>query len=186
MGRRRTVTEEGLEQTFAVNHMAYFLMTRELMPLLQKTPKSRVINVASDAHQAGKFNPENLQLEKGYGALKAYGNSKLYNIMFTWQLAKELAGTDVTTYSLHPGAVKTNFAMESDSWFARLVKLSRLFFISPEKGARTTLYLCREPGIEHLSGRYFRNSKVRKPAVKAAHDDEACRKLWEMSEELVG
>jgi len=222
----RKETDEGLELTFAVNHMAYFLLTRELMPLLESTPGSRVINVASDASRSGTFNPDNLQLQSGYSTMKAYGNSKLFNIMFTrqlakeidgkdittyslhpgvvntnfaadsnsWfakffnimftrQLAKEIDGKDITTYSLHPGVVNTNFAADSDSWFARFFDLGRLFMRSPEKGAETSVYLCLEEGIEHLSGSYFRDKKPVKP-VKAAQSDEDCKKLWERSEEI--
>ena len=181
----RTLTDEGLEYTFAVNHMAYFLMTRELLPLLKSTPGSRVINVASDAHNAGEFNPGNIRLEKGYSTMKAYGNSKLFNIMFTWQLAKELQGSGTSTFSLHPGVVNTNFASNSNSWFAKLFKVGRIFMISPEKGARTSVYLCTEEGIEQHSGKYFKNSKISKPGVYAAQDDDACRELWEMSERIV-
>jgi len=179
----RKETDEGLELTFAVNHMAYFLLTRELMPLLESTPKSRVINVASDASRSGTFNPDNLQLQSGYSTMKAYGNSKLFNIMFTRQLAKEVEGKDITTYSLHPGVVNTNFASESNSWFAWFFDLGRMFMRSPEKGAETSVYLCLEEGIEHLSGSYFRDKKPVKP-VKAAHSDEDCQRLWERSEEI--
>src|SRR6056297_1791085 len=179
----REETDEGLELTFAVNHMAYFLLTRELMPLLESTPESRVINVASDASRSGTFNPDNLQLQSGYSTMKAYGNSKLFNIMFTRQLAKVIDGKDITTYSLHPGVVNTNFAADSDSWFARFFDLGRMFMRSPEKGAETSVYLCLEEGIEHLSGSYFRDKKPVKP-VKAARSDEDCKKLWDKSEEI--
>ncbi len=181
---KRSETDEGLEYTFAVNHMAYFLMTRELLPLLKSTSRSRIINVASDAHQGGEFNPQNIQLKKGYSAMKAYGNSKLFNIMFTRQLAKEIRNTDVTTYSLHPGVVNTNFASDSNSWFAKLFNIGKIFMLSPEKGAKTSIYLSTEEGIENNSGSYFKNSKPRKPGIRDAHNDEACRKLWNISEEL--
>jgi len=181
---KRTETDEGLEYTFAVNHMAYFLMTRELLPLLKSTSGSRVVNVASDAHQAGEFDPENIQLKKGYSTMKAYGNSKLFNIMFTRHLAKELRNTDVITYSLHPGVVNTNFASESNSWFAKLFNVGRIFMLSPDKGAKTSVYLCLQEGIEESSGGYFKNSKLKKPGVSAAHDDKACSKLWRISEEI--
>jgi len=179
----RKETDEGLELTFAVNHMAYFLLTRELMPLLESTPGSRVINVASDASRSGTFNPDNLQLQSGYSTMKAYGNSKLFNIMFTRQLAREVEGKDITTYSLHPGVVNTNFASESNSWFAWFFDLGRMFMRSPEKGAETSVYLCLEEGIEHLSGSYFRDKKPVNP-VKVAHSDEDCQRLWERSEEI--
>lgn len=181
----RKTTEEGLEVTFAVNHLSYFLLTRELMPLLEKAASARIVNVASNAHRTGRFEPDNLQIEKGFDTFKAYGNSKLFNIMFTQKLAREVQGTGITTYSLHPGVVDTNFAADSDSLFSKLFNLGRFFMISPEKGAETTNYLCTEPGIEHLNGQYFVKKKPVKPKIKAATDDEACDRLWQQSEEIL-
>ena len=183
---KRKENQEGIELTFAVNHLAYFLLTKELIPLLEKTEQSRVINVASEAHRYGEFSPNNIQLENGYTASKAYGNSKLFNMMFTHQLNKELEGKDITTYSLHPGVVNTNFASESNSLFAKFFNLARLIMISPEKGAQTSIYLCTEPGIEKKSGKYFSKSRPAKPSKSAATDDQKCKKLWEISEDLVG
>jgi NAD(P)-dependent dehydrogenase (short-subunit alcohol dehydrogenase family) len=180
----RQTTDEGFEKTFAVNHLAYFTLTNELLPLLKKAENARVINVASEAHRSGIFDPDNLQLETGYSTIKAYGNSKLFNIMFTRQFHKELEGSSVTTYSLHPGVVSTNFAANSDSFFAKLFNFGRFFMLSPEKGASTTIYLCTEPRIENLSGSYFNKSKAVEPS-KIAQNDDACRQLWEMSRELV-
>lgn len=180
----RNVTSEGLEVTFATNHLSYFLLTRELLPNLKAAPSARVVNVASEAHRSGIFDAGNLQLEKGYNTFKAYGNSKLFNIMFARQLAVELEGTQVTSYSLHPGVVNTNFASKSNSLFAKLFNLVRFFMISPEKGAETTLFLCTEPGIEHLNGRYFVKSKPAKPTVKDAYDDQKCKELWDLSEKI--
>ncbi len=183
---KRQETQDGIELTFAVNHLAYFLLTKELMSLLEKTESSRVINVASEAHRYGEFAPDNIQLENGYSASKAYGNSKLFNMMFTHQLNKELKDKDINTYSLHPGVVNTNFAVESNSLFAKFFNLARLFMMSPEKGAQTSIYLCTEPGIEKHSGKYFSKEKPAKPSRRAATNDQKCKKLWEISEELVG
>lgn len=180
----RQTTSEGLEMTFAVNHLAYFLLTLELMPALKSADSSRIVNVASEAHRSGTFNPQNIQLENDYSTVKAYGNSKLFNIMFTRQLHKELEETNISTYSLHPGVVNTNFAANSDSFFAKLFNLGRFFMLSPEKGASTSVYLCTEPGIEHLSGRYFIKSKPAKPSA-IAMDDAACKQLWEKSRKLI-
>jgi NAD(P)-dependent dehydrogenase (short-subunit alcohol dehydrogenase family) len=180
----RQTTNEGLEMTFAVNHLAYFLLTREMMPSLTSAKSARIINVASEAHRSGTFDPENVQLKTGYSAMKAYGNSKLFNIMFTSQLHNELHEGSVTTYSLHPGVVDTNFASSSDSFFATLFNLGRFFMLSPKKGAATSIYLCTEPGIEPLSGRYFIKSKPAKPS-SVARNDEACKHLWDLSEKLV-
>lgn len=181
----RQTTDDGYEITFAVNHLAYFLLTNELLPLLKRSESARIINVASEAHRAGKFDPENLQLRNGYTTVKAYGNSKLFNIMFTRELARRLEGSTVTTYSLHPGAVSTNLASDSHSLFGWIFNMGKLFMLSPEKGARTTLWLCTEEGIESKSGGYFKNRKEVKPS-RIARDDRACRQLWEMTEELLG
>ena len=180
----RQTTKEGFERTFAVNHLAYFTLSRELLPVLKNAESSRIINVASEANRSGAFKPNNLQLTEGYSAMKAYGNSKLFNIMFTRELHKKLKGTNITTYSLHPGVVNTNFATNSDSFFAKLFDLGRFFMLSPEKGASTSVYLCTETGIEHLSGSYFIKSKPAK-LPKIARNNEACIQLWDMSEELV-
>lgn len=181
----RKENSDGIEITFAVNHLAYFLLTNELMPLLEKTPKSRVINVASEANRYGEFDPDDLQLERNYSARKAYGNSKLFNIMFTHQLNEELKDKEITTYCLHPGVVNTKIASKSDSLFATLFNLGRLFMISPEKGAETILYLCKESGIEKYSGRYFIKSKLAKPSNKVATDNALCKELWEISEKIL-
>lgn len=183
-GERKESPDE-LELTVAVNHLAYFLLTKELMPLLENTPASRIINVASEAHRYGEFDPGNLQLERGYSASKAYGNSKLFNIMFTHHLHKLLKDKDITTFCLHPGVVNTGFASESDSWFAKLFNLARFMMKSPEEGARTSIYLCTEPGIEHLSGAYFADCSPKTPKTNVATNDDACKKLWEASEEMV-
>ncbi|MFO7846630.1 MAG: SDR family oxidoreductase [Balneolaceae bacterium] len=180
----RKETKEGLELTFAVNHMAYFLLTRELMPLLETTPGARILNVASDASRYGQFHPGNFQLQSGYSAVKAYGNTKLFNIMFTRHLAKVIDGKQIAAFSLHPGVVNTNFAADSNTWFAKLFNIGRLFMRSPEKGAETSVYLCLEPGIEELSGHYFRDKGPVKP-VRAARSDNDCKRLWDLSEEIV-
>lgn len=182
---KRVTTAEGFELTFAVNHLAYFLLTRELLPLLKQAKSARIINVASEAHKAGKFQPGNLQLEKGYSTVKAYGNSKLYNIMFTRELARKLKNSPVSTFSLHPGAVNTNLASDSNSIFGWLFNVGKVFMLSPDKGAKTTIWLSTQEEIENLSGGYFKNCKKVKPS-RIARDDRACRQLWEMTEELLG
>lgn len=181
----RETSIDGWELTFAINHMSYFTLTQELLPLLKNAPAARVISVASEAHRSGRFDPTNLQLEKGYNTFKAYGNSKLFNIMFARELAIRLEGTGITSYSLHPGVVNTGFAKDSKSFFATLFNLGRALMISPEKGADTSLYLCLEEGIEHLNGRYFVKKKPANSSVKSATNDADCAALWELSEELI-
>lgn len=182
---KRETSADGWELTFAINHMSYFTLTQELLPLLKTTPNARVINVASEAHRSGKFEADNLQLTDGYSTFKAYGNSKLFNIMFAHELANQLEGSGVTAYSLHPGVVNTAFAKESKSFFATLFNLGRAFMISPEKGAETSLYLCLEQGIESQYGKYFVKKKPAKPSVKAAYNHEDCKALWKVSEKLL-
>lgn len=181
----REVTADGIEKTVAVNHLAPFLLTNLLRQPLGKADKSRVINVASESHRAGKFDPDNLQLNEGYNSLQAYSNSKLYNIMFTCLLSEKFKKTDITTYSLHPGTVRTNLDSGGGggSLFALLFKLGKPFMMSPKRGAKTTVYLTSEPDIESLSGKYFVNSKTKQP-LEAAYDREKCRVLWDLSETL--
>lgn len=181
----REVSVDGWEYTFAINHMSYFTLTQELLPLLKAAKDARVINVASEAHRSGKFEADNLQLTRGYNTFKAYGNSKLFNMMFARELAKRLDSTGITAYSLHPGVVNTGFAKESKSFFATLFNLGRAFMISADKGAETSLHLCLASGIDRLNGRYFVKKKPAKPSVKAATDDEACAALWDASEKLL-
>ncbi len=183
----REETVDGYEKSFAVNHLAPFLLTHLTLGLLRNASDARVINVASEAHRAGKFEPENLQLETGYNSIKAYANSKLFNIMFTHELASRLQKTGITTYSLHPGTVRTNLDTGGGggSLFAFLFKLGKPFMLSPKRGAKTSIYLATEPGIESLNGRYFKNRKEIKP-LDIAYDRQKCRDLWEQSEKLAG
>jgi NAD(P)-dependent dehydrogenase (short-subunit alcohol dehydrogenase family) len=181
----RKETVDGIEQALAVNHLAPFLLTNILIQPLMLADHARVITVSSEAHKAGSFDPDNLQLKYGYNSLKAYANSKLFNIMFTRSLAELLEKSSVTAYSLHPGTVRTNIHAGggSQSIFSFLLKLGRPFMKSPKRGAGTSIYLATEPGIETLSGNYFVDKKVTKP-LETAYDSEKCRHLWEISETL--
>ena len=183
-GERQT-TPEGHEKTLAVNHLAPFLLTHLMLDLLKNADGARIVNVASEAHKGGTFDPDNIQLTDGYNGLKAYANTKLYNIMFTRELADRVKGTGITTYALHPGTVRTNLDSGGGggSLFTFLFKIAKPFMMSPKKGARTSVYLATEPGIESLSGKYFVNKKVAKP-LDIAHEKEKCRQLWELSESL--
>lgn len=183
-GERQT-TPEGHEKTLAVNHLAPFLLTHLMLDLLKNADNARVVNIASEAHKGGTFDPDNIQLTDGYNGLKAYANTKLYNIMFTRELADRVKGTGITTYALHPGTVRTNLDSGGGggSLFTFLFKIAKPFMMSPKKGARTSVHLATEPGIESLSGKYFVDKKVTKP-LDIAHDKEKCRQLWELSETL--
>jgi len=184
---KREETLEGIEKTFAVNHLGPFLLTNLLLDHLLASPGARIINVSSEVHRLGAsvFHLANLQLEEGFSPTKAYGVSKLCNIMFTHELSNRLEHTGTTTNALHPGVVSTNLADDA-GW---MMKLSYLvgspFMKSPRKGAETPLYLATSDEVENVSGKYFRNKKQVTPA-DIAFDDELAGQLWRISEELTG
>ncbi|ATB36836.1 short-chain dehydrogenase/reductase [Cystobacter fuscus] len=184
---RRKVTSDGFEATFATNHLAHFLLTHELLELLAASGASRVVNVSSEGHRLGSLDfLDDPQAERGgYSPMRVYGNSKLANILFTRGLKRRLEGTKVTTNSLHPGVVRTGFALNSEGILKHLIKLAAPFMLSAEGGARTSVYLASSPEVEGVSGRYFIKSKVAKES-RAAQDDDAAEKLWRMSAELTG
>ena len=181
----RKVTVDGLEMTFAVNHLAPFLLTNLLLPRLAASAPARVVTVASDAHRVGPLDFGDLQAERGYAAMMVYGRSKLCNILFAAELARRLAGTGVTSNSLHPGVVATGFGRNDAGWLSAGVKLLAPLFISPGKGARTSLHLATSPEVEGLTGRYFKDSRPARPS-RAALDEVAAKRLWEASLRLTG
>ncbi len=185
IAKERWETVDGLEATFAVNHIGYFLFTNLLLDQVKAAGNARIINVASDAHRAGSFDPDNLQLEEGFSPMKAYGNSKLFNILFTKELAERLKETDVTANCLHPGVVRTNFANDS-SWLMKIFwTIGKPFMVSPKKGAETSIYLASSDEVENANGAYFKNKKAVAPR-KQAQDMEAAKQLWEISENICG
>ncbi|MCP5149212.1 MAG: SDR family oxidoreductase [Ectothiorhodospiraceae bacterium] len=181
----RTLTEDGIESTFAVNHLGPFLLTNLLREPLERSDAARVVTVASDVHRLARFDPDDLQLERGYGAYKAYCISKLANIMFTFELAKRLASTRVTANCLHPGLVGSSFGRDAKLWFRVLMMVSRPFLVSPEKGAETAIYLATSPEVAAVSGAYFKRCRVASP-IPVAHDPAATARLWSISEQLTG
>lgn len=181
----RTETVDGLESTFGVNHIGYFLFTNLLLDNLTAARNGRIINVASDAHRAGEFDPENLQLQENFSPMKAYGNSKLFNILFTKELADRLKDTKVTANCLHPGVIGSNFG-KSGNWLVRTFwTLGSTFMKSSKEGAETSIYLASSDEVENANGAYFKNKKAVAPR-KNAQNMEAASKLWEISEELCG
>jgi NAD(P)-dependent dehydrogenase (short-subunit alcohol dehydrogenase family) len=178
-----TLTKDGFELTFASNHLGHFLLTKRLMPLLQKG-HARIINLSSDLHKAGKPDFDNLQNSDTYSAIKAYGNTKLFNIYFTKSLAERYADKGITAYTLHPGVVKTSFNSKLTGFIKFFFSLATPFMISAEKGAETSIYLATAPKLETKSGQYFYKKKVKKPAA-IANDTNARNNLWALSEELV-
>jgi NAD(P)-dependent dehydrogenase (short-subunit alcohol dehydrogenase family) len=179
----RRVTPEGLELTFATNHMSYFLLTRGLRePLLAAAP-ARVINTASDAHRRARLDLDDLQSARDYGGLAAYRRSKLYNILYTRELARRWAGTGVTANSFHPGFVATRFGDDSGGLLSYGVRLAKWFAISPAKGAETLVYLASSPEVATISGGYFYQCRLATP-TRQAQDDAAARRLWSETEKL--
>lgn len=176
-------TVDGLEETFGVNHIGYFLFTNLLLDSVKAAGNARIINVASDAHKGGEFNPDTLQLKENYSYWKAYQNSKLFNILFTIELAERLKGAGITANCLHPGVIKSNFGSNSTLLIQIFWKLAAPFMKSNKQGAQTTIYLATSDEVEEVNGAYFKNSKVTAPADHA-FDKEAAEKLWEISEEL--
>jgi NAD(P)-dependent dehydrogenase (short-subunit alcohol dehydrogenase family) len=180
----RKTSVDGFELTFANNHLGYFLMAQGLIPLLEKSKEPRIVNVASEANQYGKLDWENIQLEKGFSAILAYSNSKLYNILFTFELAKRLANKKITVNCMHPGGVNTNFAIGAKGIagfiFGKLGWLLR----TPQKGAETIIWLASSNELKDVTGKYFCDKKEIK-AKKIAYDESACKKFWEYTENCI-
>jgi retinol dehydrogenase-14 len=181
----RRVTADALEYTFAVNHLAPFLLTSLLLDRLTASAPARIVTVSSGAHATGRINFSDLQGERRYSGQQAYSQSKLANIMFTYELARRLEGTGVTATVLHPGVVRTGFAAEDPSpvWKAFL-PLIRLFLKTPEKGAATSIYLASSPEVEGVTSTYFVGCK-QKASSPASCDPAASERLWQISLDLV-
>ena len=181
---KRTTTPDGFETTFAVNHLAYFLMTGLLLPRLRAAaPAARIVNVASDAHRWGALDLDDLQNERQFKAMKVYGQSKTANLLFTRELARRLAGSGVTVNALHPGAVATRLGRGNGPVLDLVQRAIGLFMNSPEQGAATSIHLASSAALEGVSGRYFADQKEKQPAAHAT-DDVTARRLWEISEGL--
>ncbi|MCA9968992.1 MAG: SDR family oxidoreductase [Anaerolineales bacterium] len=181
----RELSADGIEKTFALNHLGYFLLTTLLLDMLRASAPARIINVSSDAHFQGQLDFDDLQLENGYAGFRAYSLSKLANVLFTRELARRLAGSGVTANAMHPGFVGSNFA-KNNGLLARLaMTLLRPFARTPEQGAETVVYLATSPEVADVSGAYFADKKAKEPAA-AARDPEAAQRLWAVSEALAG
>lgn len=181
----RQVTEDGLELTFALNHVAYFVLTQGLRQRLVAAAPSRVVSTSSDAHKGRKLDLHDLQSAKAYRAFNVYGLSKLCNILFTRELARRLAGTGVTTNCLHPGFVATRFGDQSGGMLSVGVRVAKHFALSPEKGAETLIYLASSPDVSNVTGKYFYKCRQATP-TKEAQDDSKAEKLWTETARLAG
>jgi NAD(P)-dependent dehydrogenase (short-subunit alcohol dehydrogenase family) len=181
---QRRVTSDGLERTFALNHMAVFIMTNALLDNLQRAPSARIVTTSSDAHRTGKLDFDDLQTSKrAYTIFRAYSASKLCNVLFTRELARRLKGTKVTANAVHPGFVKSRFYEVGFGAFEVLRPLVNLFAISPQKGAETLVHVAVSRDLENVSGEYFVKCRSVRPS-KAAEDSSVAARLWEVSEQI--
>jgi NAD(P)-dependent dehydrogenase (short-subunit alcohol dehydrogenase family) len=179
---RKTV--DGLERSFALNHLAYFLLTNLLLKPLEASPAARVINVASGAHAWGRIRFDDLQSEKQFDKHQVYAQSKLANLLFSYELARRLVGTNVTVNAMNPGGVATNLGRSNSElrfWLRRLIRREK----SPEAGARTVVYLATSDEVTGVTGKYFQNEQAI-PSSAASYDEESARRLWDVSVALCG
>ncbi len=181
---KRTVTEDGIESTFALNHLGYFLLTNLLLDVLMKSAPARVVNVASAAHYRGTLDFADLGYQHGYQIMRAYARSKLANVLFTRELARRLEGSGVTANSLHPGAVATGIWNGAPPWIRPVLNLAaRWLMLKPEQGAKAIVYLASDPEVEGKTGLYFEENRPKQPSGLAS-DDAAASLLWEASAKL--
>ena len=180
---KHEITSDGLEMTFALNHMSYFLLTNKLMELLKYSAPARIVNVSSDAHYGVDMEFENLNGEQEYKAWKAYQKSKLANVLFTYELLKKVPG-NITVNCLHPGFVATNFGHNNGGFFGPVLKIAqRISAIDPEEGAKTSIFLCSAPEVKGVSGKYFYKCKPKTSSRESRNMDTA-KRLWQISSDI--
>src|SRR5437870_3998742 len=182
----RHLTADGLEHTFALNHLAPFLLTSLLLDRLTASAPARIVTVSSGAHASGRIDFDDLQGERNYSGQRAYSQSKLANVMFTYELARRLEGTGVTANSVHPGVVRTNFGAEDQAWYFTVIsRVVRPLLKTPAQGAQTPIYLASSPDVDGVTGMFYAGRKP-KTANKIAYDPDMTAKLWNVSAALVG
>ena len=179
----RRLTVDGYEMTFALNHLNYFLLTDLLLDILKESAPARIVNVASGSHLGASLDLDNLQGEKHFHGMQTYGQSKLANILFTYELARRLEGTGVTVNALHPGSVATGFARNNGFFYNYGTKVAGLFLRKPEQGAQTSIYLASSPEVEGVTGKYFFDCQPVNLSP-LSHDRALAEKLWQVSLEL--
>jgi NAD(P)-dependent dehydrogenase (short-subunit alcohol dehydrogenase family) len=183
----REETVDGIELTFAVNHLAPFLLTHLVLPRIRETAgragQARIITVSSEAHRGTSIDFDDINAEQGYSALQAYGQSKLANILFTHELARRLRGEGVLVNSVHPGVVNTNI-WRGSGWISRLARLFSWLYKRPEEGAKSIVYLAASPEVEE-TGQYFKETEVVNPSPEA-YDEKAAARLWTLSRKMTG
>lgn len=185
----RSETADGFEWTFGVNHLAPFLLTSLLLPALQvsarRSGSARIVTVSSAAHAMSKLNFNDLQNQRRYSAFRVYAQSKLANVLFTYELARRLSGTGISANALHPGGVASNFGRGQPGLFSKLVGFAMSFGITPEQGAQTSIYLASSPEVAGVTGKYFDKQKAVRSSP-ASYDADAALRLWQISEQLTG
>ncbi len=181
----RSVTVDGLEYTFAFNHLGYFLLTNLLLDTIKASVPARIVNVSSRAQAGARIDFDDLQGEKSYSGIRAYGQSKLANVLFTVELARRLAGTGVTVNVLHPGLIRSGFGTNNGALYNFFYRFASPFLKSPEQGAETSVDLASSPQVEGVTGKYFDNKKA-VSANPVSQDESAAKRLWEISAKLTG
>ena len=182
---KRHIGSDGIEEVWAVNHLAYFLLTLLLLDRIKQSAPARIINISSHLHQNATIKFDDLGGERSYGGMSSYGQSKLANVLFTYELARRLEGTGVSVNCLHPGAVATGLGKNNGGWAKVIIGMLRPFFRTPESGAATSIFLATSPQVEGISGKYFSNCKETRSS-KPSYDAAVARRLWKVSEELTG
>jgi len=182
---RRQESADGIEMTFALNHLNYFLLTHLLLDTIKTSAPARIVNVASDSHRGARLDFDDLQAKRSYSGFRAYGQSKLANVLFTYELARQLEGFQVTATALHPGFVATNIGKNNGLLAKLVMPIAQLGALTPEEGARTSIYLAASPEVQGISGQYFTREKS-VLSDPASYDLLGARRLWETSAEMTG
>ena len=185
ISRRREINDDGFERQFAVNHLAYFLLTGLVMNLLKDSAPARIVNVSSQVHAGANINFDDLQSERSYSRTRVYGRTKLANVLFTYELARRLEGTAVTANCLHPGVVATNLLADAGGLPRKLKAATRIIAVDAEAGARTSIYLASSAEVEGVSGRYFVKERPVDSSPES-YDEGVASRLWEVSCEMTG
>jgi retinol dehydrogenase-12 len=180
---RRSESVDGLEMTLALNHLSYFLLTNLLLEAIKASPSARIVNVSSDAQRGARINFDDLQNKRRYAGFRAYAQSKLMNVLFTYELSRRLEGSGVTANALHPGFVASGFAKNNGLLFRIFMPLAQLGALTPEEGARTSIYLASSPDVVGVSGKYFTKERAVQ-SDPASYDEQTARQLWDVSLEL--
>ena len=182
---KRMLTEDGIEMVFAVNHLAYFLLTMLLLDRIKQSAPARIVNVASEAHRFGTVNFDDLGGARRYRTFAAYSQSKLANILFSYELSRRLAGTGITVNCLHPGGIASGLWTNNGPLAQFIMKAGRPFLKTPEQGARTTIYLASSPEVEGVTGKYYSNCRE-KVSSRESNDLSIARRLWDVSAQMTG